>query len=190
MKTITYNPETHVLVPREPSEEMCDAATADSCWENMNPPPSTAYRLMIAAAPQPEPNRNWCAGCSPDNCSGCGAEPVAYTAPQPDRTAELEQLRQRVAELEEENTALVKTIQRDTLTSLRRLAEKDEVIAELEAVLKVAREGIYKFLVANNSTEFDCACDLSVGYLCGPCRADMQQEPLKIALAKINEVLE
>ena len=35
MKTITYNPETHVLVPREP-------------------------------------NPNWCAGCSPDNCSGCG----------------------------------------------------------------------------------------------------------------------
>ena len=30
----------------------------------------------IAAAPQPEPNPNWCAGCSPDNCSGCGAEPV------------------------------------------------------------------------------------------------------------------
>lgn len=55
MKTNTYNPETHVLVPREPSEEMCDAATADSCWENMNPPPSTAYRLMLAAAPQPEP---------------------------------------------------------------------------------------------------------------------------------------
>ena len=26
---------------------------------------------MIAAAPQPEPNHNWCAGCSPDNCSGC-----------------------------------------------------------------------------------------------------------------------
>ena len=40
MKTITYNPETHVLVPREP-------------------------------------NHNWCAGCSPDNCSGCGDGPVA-----------------------------------------------------------------------------------------------------------------
>ena len=26
MKTITYNPETHVLVPREPSEEMFAAA--------------------------------------------------------------------------------------------------------------------------------------------------------------------
>ena len=41
-KTITYNPETHVLVPREP-------------------------------------NHNWCAGCSPDNCSGCGDGPVAKT---------------------------------------------------------------------------------------------------------------
>ena len=54
MKTITYNPETHVLVPREPSEDMLQAATADSCWEDMNPPPSVAYRLMLAAAPQPE----------------------------------------------------------------------------------------------------------------------------------------
>ena len=43
--------------------------------------------------------------------------------------------------------------------------------------------------VANDPTEFGCACDLSVGYLCGPCHADKQQEPLKIALAKINEVL-
>ena len=61
--------------------------------------------------------------------------------------------------------------------------------AELEAALKVARDGIDEFLVANDPTEFGCACDLSVGYLCGPCHADMQQEPLKIALAKINEVL-
>ena len=61
--------------------------------------------------------------------------------------------------------------------------------AELEAALKAARDGIDEFLVAKNSTEFGCACDLSVGYLCGPCHADMQQEPLKIAIAKINEVL-
>ena len=62
-------------------------------------------------------------------------------------------------------------------------------VAELEAALKVARDGIDEFLVANDPTEFGCACDLSVGYLCGPCHADKQQEPLKIALAKINEVL-
>ena len=47
----------------------------------------------------------------------------------------IEQLTARIAELEEENTALVKTIQRDTLTSLRRLAEKDEVIAEAGEML-------------------------------------------------------
>ena len=29
--------------------------------------------------------------------------------------------------------------------------------------------------VANDPTEFGCACDLSVGYLCGPCHADKQQ---------------
>ena len=85
MKTITYNPETHVLVPREPSQGMIDA---------MPPVEEIGYWAMyeaaIAAAPQPEPNHNWCAGCSPDNCPGCGTEPVAYTTPQPDRTAELE----------------------------------------------------------------------------------------------------
>ena len=101
----------------------------------------------IRWCPCREPNHNWCAGCSPDNCSGCGAEPVAYTTPKPDRTA------------------------------------------ELEAALKVARDGIDEFLVANDPTEFGCACDLSVGYLCGPCHADKQQQPLKSALAKINKVL-
>ena len=68
-------------------------------------------------------------------------------------------------------------------------APQPDRTAELEAALKVARDGIDEFLVANDPTEFGCACDLSVGYLCGPCHADMQQEPLKIALAKINEVL-
>ena len=111
MKTITYNPETHALVPREPSEEMCDAATADSCWENMNPPPSTAYRLMLAAAPQPEQveSEPVYQVCMTDSVSLSGAWidvdkqtyhdaglykeyklRALYTTPQPDRTAELE----------------------------------------------------------------------------------------------------
>ena len=71
--------------------------------------------------------------------------------------------------------------------SLTDLLEKENV--QLEAALKVARDGIDEFLVANDPTEFGCACDLSVGYLCGPCHADKQQQPLKSALAKINEVL-
>ena len=94
MKTITYNPETHVLVPREPSEEMLQAALRANMQhviDCINDPAKSKdigseetckqtyrsrYASMIAAAPQPEPNHNWCAGCSPDNCSGCGAEPV------------------------------------------------------------------------------------------------------------------
>ena len=50
MKTITYNPETHVLVPREPSQGMIDA---------MPPVEEIGYWAMyeaaIAAAPQPKP---------------------------------------------------------------------------------------------------------------------------------------
>ena len=105
MKNIIYNPETHVLVPREPSEEMLQAATADSCWENMNPPPSTAYRLMIAAAPQPEqvdsaprayydPQERgfyWAMPTKIDVPITVMVKPIPlYTAPQPDRAAELE----------------------------------------------------------------------------------------------------
>ena len=71
--------------------------------------------------------------------------------------------------------------------SLTDLLEKENV--QLEAALKVAIDGIDEFLVANDPTEFGCACDLSVGYLCGPCHADKQQQPLKSALAKINKVL-
>ena len=52
MKTITYNPFALAIVPLEPTRDMDIAGT------------------------QPHPNHNWCAGCSPDNCSGCGAEPV------------------------------------------------------------------------------------------------------------------
>ena len=69
-------------------------------------------------------------------------------------------------------------------------AVKFEDYCKLEAALKVARDGIDEFLVANDPTEFGCACDLSVGYLCGPCHADKQQQQLlESALAKINEVL-
>ena len=250
MKTITYNPETHVLVPREPSEEMIKAGKdvfcdlSDCSEEAESNDYRNVFKGMLAAAPQPEPNPNWCAGCSPDNCSGCGAEPVdsepamwvmkhirsgdlaqakpnqkalhpymlsdafpRYTTPQPDRTAELEQLRTRIAELE----ALLKEaysdadevlrprvgelekqrdeLKLDLLISYGEAAELSGKVAELKAALKVARDSIDEFLVANDPTEFGCACDLSVGYLCGPCHADMQQQPLKIALAKINEVL-
>ncbi len=76
MTTITYNPETHVLVPRELSGEM--QAAMEAQWEagSYVDMAKREWGAAIAAAPQPEPNPNWCSGCSPDNCSGCGAKPV------------------------------------------------------------------------------------------------------------------
>ena len=92
MKTITYNPETHVLVPIEPSDEMLRKAIKVDLGKDCDEKGIciSLYQVMLAAAPQPLPNHNWCAGCSPDNCSGCGTAPVVYTPAQPDRTAELE----------------------------------------------------------------------------------------------------
>ena len=60
MKTITYNPETHVLVPIEPSEEMFAAANKIDdemyCGGSQHGADiDQVYYAMIAAAPQPEP---------------------------------------------------------------------------------------------------------------------------------------
>lgn len=195
IKAIAYNPETHVLVPREPSEEMLQAALRANMQhviDCINDPAKSKdigseetckqtyrsrYASMIAAAPQPEPNHNWCAGCSPDNCSGCGAAPAAYIFKPNNELLWPNEVDQNVFASDPEDYDLLYT------------TPQPDRVAELEAALKVARDGIDEFLVANDPTEFGCACDLSVGYLCGPCHADKQQQPLKSALAKINEVL-
>ena len=189
MKTITYNPETHVLVPIEPTEEMFAAANKIDdemyCGGSQHGADiDQVYYAMIDAAPQPEPNTNWCAGCSPDNCPGCGTEPVesepAMWVMKHIRSGDL-------AQAKPNQKALHPYMWSDAFP--RYTTPQPDRVAELEAALKVARDGIDKFLVANDPTEFGCACDLSVGYLCGPCHADKQQQPLKSALAKINEVL-
>ena len=136
-----------------------------------------------AYATAAEPNRNWCAGCSPDNCSGCGAAPVYQVC-----MADSVSLSGAWIDVDKQTYHDAGLYKEYKLRSLYTTPQPDRT-AELEAALKVARDGIDEFLVANDPTKFDCACDLSVGYLCGPCHADMQQEPLKIALAKINEVL-
>ena len=137
----------------------------------------------IRWCPCREPNPNWCAGCSPDNCSGCGAEPVdsepAMWVMKHIRSGDLAQAKPNQKALHPRMWS-----QEHLYTT-----PQPDRTAELEAALKVARDGINEFLVANDPTEFGCACDLSVGYLCGPCHADKQQQPLKSALAKINEVL-
>jgi len=190
IKTITIDTDKWRVVPVEPTRAMCSAALA---FDNNKPlnewgmivsnTYEETYSAMLAAAPQPEPNHNWCAGCSPDNCSGCGAEPVdsepAMWVMKHIRSGDL-------AQAKPNQKALHPYMWSDA--HLYTTPQPDRV-AELEAALKVARDGIDKFLVANDPTEFGCACDLSVGYLCGPCHADKQQQPLKSALAKINEVL-
>jgi len=118
----------------------------------------------------------------------------------------VEKLMAQVTELEKERdgwqdealgsriTVETVTAERDATLMLQSeanalLIEQARINETMKSALKVARDGIDEFLVANDPTEFGCACDLSVGYLCGPCHADKQQQPLKSALAKINEVL-
>ena len=54
MKTITYNPETHVLVPREPTRDMVIAGTHQRFRDSYDAE-EDCFRAMIEAAPQPEP---------------------------------------------------------------------------------------------------------------------------------------
>lgn len=108
MKTITYNPETHVLVPIEPSEEMFNAGLTAMRDGAMC---GRMYKAFIAAAPQPEPvesepvyqicmansvslSRAWI-DVDEQTYHDAGLYEeyklrALYTTPQPDRTAELE----------------------------------------------------------------------------------------------------
>lgn len=61
----------------------------------------------------------------------------------------------------------------------------EQRIAELEkltAQVGVLRDGIEAYLAANDPSEFGCTCDLSVGYICGPCFADKQQNEQALKL--------
>ena len=148
------------------NDDLTDWGFNPTHWMTLPKPP---------AAPQPEPNRNRCAGCSPDNCSGCGTEPVCewvkadganylrqkwhkdyvavegdklYTTPQPDRTAELE--------------AALKVAK----AALNRAADKFHDYAEIHAAKEASPEN-----------------DLKVE------RNLMLSSDMDKALAKINEVL-
>ena len=64
--------------------------------------------------------------------------------------------------------------------------ERDELrqqlaISQLEA--KRLRESVDQYLIENDPSNFGCACDLSVGHLCGPCFAHKQQTVLRQALS-------
>ena len=118
----------------------------------------------IRWCPCREPNHNWCAGCSPDNCSGCGAEPVAEVVwfdpalrYEPEKAGKIidgsiafmesaplgtklhtTPQPDRVAELEAETTKL----KLDLLTSYGEAEELSGKVAELEDQIAVLQEQI------------------------------------------------
>ena len=102
----------------------------------------------------------------------------------------LKELRARVAELEEENTALVKTIQRDTLTSLRRLAASQAYAEQLREALNAWIE-----IASNCSIESGvCGCgeamkNHSSPMACGHSPVDMADGAVNSAIEKTNKAL-
>ena len=135
MKTITYNPETHALVPREPGLDITEPGWEAVDWEDIRSPSQLylVWKAMLAAAPQPEPvdvdpvgyvdygdRVEWYKKPAP--------ETDLYTTPQPDR----------VAELEAETTKL----KLDLLTSYGEAEELSGKVAGLEAALKVAKAAL------------------------------------------------
>lgn len=84
---------------------------------------------------------------------------------------QVEKLKADVAELEG-----VRELNRCAIKNLK--AERDELAAQVEKM----RIAIDSFLVANDPTEFGCACDPSVGYLCGPCSTHKRQTVLREAV--------
>ena len=217
MKTIAYNPETHALVPREPGLDITEPGWEAVDWGDIRSPAQLylVWKAMLAAAPQPEPvdvgSVGWKHDCAAlcandielwiDRCPHCGKPRHNHPPTDDELLNKAEQVESEpamwlmkhirsgdLAQAKPNQKALHPYMWSDAFPLYYTTPQPDRT-AELEAALKVARDGIDEFLVANDPTEFGCACDLSVGYLCGPCHADMQQEPLKIALAKINEVL-
>lgn len=149
MKTITYNPETHVLVPIEPTEEMFAAANKIDdemyCGGSQHGADiDQVYYAMIDAAPQPEPNPNWCAGCSPDNCSGCGADPVesepAMWVMKHIRSGDL-------AQAKPNQKALHPYMWSDAFP--RYTTPQPDRVAELEAALKVVSALLHEYKMGN-----------------------------------------
>lgn len=73
MKNIIYNPETHALVPREPSDEMLRKAIKIDLGKDCDEKGIciNLYQVMLAAAPQPEPVDVWSVGWKHDCAALC-----------------------------------------------------------------------------------------------------------------------
>ena len=100
-------------------------------------------------------------------------------------TQTIEQLTARVRELEEENARLKSLA--TTKGAMGLLADQLKQLAASQAYAEQLREAIKQYLAENDPSEFGCACDPLVGYLCGPCFAYKQQAVLRQALAQPSD---
>ena len=97
------------------------------------------------------------------------------------KNIEIEQLRQRVAELEMERVDCGK-LGLDLCEQFKQLtAERDALKQQRDELLAA----IKKFLDENNPEGFGCACEPD--RLCGPCSEAKRQRPLYAAIATVKE---
>ena len=209
MKTITYNPETHVLVPREPSEEMIEAG--DSIRHGRIKT-SIIYMHMLAAAPQPEPvdvgSVGWKHDCAAlcandielwiDRCPHCGKPRHNHPPTDDELLNKAEQVESEpamwvmkhirsgdLAQAKPNQKALHPYMWSDAFPP--HTTPQPDRTAELEAALKVARDALdHARLFIRNG--------IGLGYIRMPdddCPDPAKSVPGEIfeALAKINEVL-
>ena len=182
MKTITYNPETHVLVPREPGLDITEPGWEAVDWEDIRSPSQLylVWKAMLAAAPQPEPLGEPFSTILRENLDSLYEDdgkppkpvdvvPVGYVAHGSTMPRNIRVFKDCSILSKEEADEYMP----ECVTALYTTPQPDRT-AELEAALKVARDalGSAKYVI-------------EMAQLHKPGLKLAQQE----ALAKINEVL-
>ena len=131
-----------------------------------------------------EPNHNWCVGCSPDNCSGCGAAPVCevnrfHLKPSAEHWCKevLLYSGSNPYDRPENRVKLYTTPQHD------RTAELEAALKEAKAALNIAADKFHDYAEIHAAKEASPENDLKVE------RNLMLSSEMDKALAKINEVL-
>ena len=99
-------------------------------------------------------------------------------------TQTIEQLTARVRELEESIESHAPEGRNYTNQQVVEMRQRFlDKLAASQLYAEQLRDAIEQYLAENDPSEFGCACDLSVGHLCGPCFAHKQQTVLRKALA-------
>ena len=207
IRTITYNPETHRLVPIEPSEEMLRKATKVDLGKDCDEKGIciNLYQVIIAAAPQPEQvesepvayytnQGNWPRIVLAIDGNSDGYETPLYASPQPDRTAELTA----------ERDAALDTIAsyKQQLSVLAILSQYPPLYEELRSVIDGGSESMDHAQAVQEVKDLQSeittlkaalkvardALDTCQWYSPGGCWL-LDPDKVEEALAKINEVL-